>query len=33
VVLASLALTQWSGVLDRRAGIPVRANGPMPVGH
>lgn len=33
VVLVSLALTQWSGVLDRRAGIPVRASGPMPVGH
>lgn len=33
VVLVSLALTQWSGVLDRRAGIPVRARGPLPVGH
>lgn len=33
VVLSSLALTQWSGVLDRRAGIPVRAHGPLPVGH
>ena len=33
VVLASLALTQWSGVLDRRAGIPVRTSGPVPVGH
>lgn len=33
VVLASLALTHWSGVLDRRSGIPVRASGPVPVGH
>ncbi|WP_422098036.1 MFS transporter [Variovorax sp.] len=33
VVLVSLALTQWSGVLDRRSGIPVRASGPVPVGH
>lgn len=33
VVLVSLALTQWSGVLDRRSGIPVRANGPIPIGH
>lgn len=33
VVLVSLALTQWSGVLDRRSGIPVRAAGPVPVGH
>lgn len=33
VVLVSLALTQWSGTLDRRAGIPVRASGPVPVGH
>ncbi|MCT8176722.1 MFS transporter [Variovorax sp. CY25R-8] len=33
VVLVSLALTQWSGVLDRRGGIPVRASGPVPVGH
>lgn len=33
VVLVSLALTQWSGVLDRRSGIPVRAAGVMPVGH
>lgn len=33
VVLVSLALTQWSGALDRRAGIPVRASGPVPVGH
>ncbi len=33
VVLVSLVLTQWSGVLDRRSGIPVRASGPVPVGH
>jgi len=33
VVLVSLALTHWSGVLDRRSGIPVRASGPVPVGH
>jgi predicted MFS family arabinose efflux permease len=36
VVLVSLALTQWSGTLDRRAGIPVRAAagaGPVAVGH
>ncbi|WP_010462393.1 MFS transporter [Acidovorax radicis] len=33
VVLVSLALTQWSGVLDRRSGIPVRSSGPVPVGH
>lgn len=33
VVLASLALTHYSGVLDRRAGIPVRASGPVPAGH
>ncbi|OUM03415.1 MFS transporter [Variovorax sp. JS1663] len=33
VVLVSLALTHWSGTLDRRAGIPVRAAGPVPVGH
>lgn len=33
VVLVSLALTQWSGVLDRRSGIPVRAAGVVPVGH
>ncbi len=31
VVLVSLALTQWSGVLDRRAGIPLRSSGPTPV--
>ncbi|GAA4330059.1 MFS transporter [Variovorax defluvii] len=33
VVLVSLALTHWSGMLDRRAGIPVRAAGAVPVGH
>lgn len=33
VVLVSLALTQWSGVLDRRSGIPARSAGPVPVGH
>jgi DHA1 family inner membrane transport protein len=33
VVLVSLGLTYWSGALDRRAGIPVRASGPVPVGH
>lgn len=33
VVLVSLALTHWSGVLDRRSGIPVRAAGVVPVGH
>ncbi|MBU0826957.1 MAG: MFS transporter [Gammaproteobacteria bacterium] len=33
VVLVSLALTHYSGVLDRRAGIPVHSNGPVPVGH
>lgn len=33
VVLVSLALTQWSGVLDKRSGIPVRSSGPVPVGH
>lgn len=33
VVLGSLALAHYSGVLDRRAGIPVRAAGPVPVGH
>jgi 2,5-diketo-D-gluconate reductase B len=27
VVLVSLGLTYWSGALDRRAGIPVRASG------
>ena len=32
-VLVSLALTHWSGVLDRRSGIPVRASGPVPAGH
>ena len=33
VVLVSLGLTQWSGALDKRSGIPVRTDGPMPVGH
>lgn len=33
VVLVSLVLTHWSGVLDRRSGIPVRAAGGVPVGH
>ncbi|BEP95226.1 MFS transporter [Acidovorax sp. A79] len=33
VVLVSLALTHYSGVLDRRSGIPVRGSGPVPVGH
>ena len=33
VVLVSLALTQWSGALDRQSGIPVRSSGPVPVGH
>ncbi|KRC01041.1 MFS sugar transporter [Hydrogenophaga sp. Root209] len=33
VVLVSLALTQLSGVLDRRSGLPVRGHGPVPVGH
>ena len=33
VVLVSLALTQWSGKLDQRSGIPVRIDGPIPVGH
>lgn len=33
VVLVSLALAHWSGVLDRRSGIPVRAAGVVPAGH
>ena len=33
VVLVSLALTQWSGKLDQRSGLPLRTDGPMPVGH
>ena len=33
VVLVSLALTHWSGVLDRRSGLPVRAPGVVPAGH
>lgn len=33
VVLVSLGLTYWSGALDRRDGIAVRASGQVPVGH
>ena len=33
VVLAALALTHRSGVLDRRGGIPARGTGPVPAGH
>lgn len=33
VVLVSLALTTWSGALDRRAGIALRFDGPRPAGH
>lgn len=33
VVLVSLALAHWSGVLDRRSAIPVRAAGVVPAGH
>jgi len=33
VVLVSLGLTHYSGVLDRRSGIPVRGGGAVPVGH
>nr|WP_315237744.1 MFS transporter [uncultured Albidiferax sp.] len=33
VVLVSLALTQWSGVLDRRQGSPHRSGTVVPVGH
>ncbi|MCZ8222118.1 MAG: MFS transporter [Acidovorax sp.] len=33
VVLVSLALTQLSGVLDRRSGIAARTSGAVPVGH
>lgn len=33
VVLVSLALAHWSGVLDRRSGIPVRAAGVVLAGH
>jgi DHA1 family inner membrane transport protein len=32
VVLVSLALTHWSGVLDRRGGIVARPNAPIPLG-
>jgi len=33
VVLVSLALTHWSGVLDRRAGIPARSPLAVAAGH
>lgn len=33
VVLVSLAITTWSGVLDKRSGSPARADGPAPAGH
>lgn len=33
VVLVSLALTSWSGALDRRSGVPLRFNGARPAGH
>lgn len=33
VVLVALALTTWSGALDRRSGVAMRFNGPRPVGH
>ena len=33
VVLVSLGLTHYSGVLDTRSGIPVRGGGAVPVGH
>jgi len=33
VVLAALALTHRSGVLDQRGGIPARGTGPVPAGH
>ena len=33
VVLVSLALTQWSGVLDGRSGFPVRGGRAVAVGH
>ena len=33
VVLVSLGLTTWSGVLDRRSGIGPRFDGPMPAAH
>ena len=33
VVLVALALTHYSGVLDRRSGLPVRTGGAVPRGH
>jgi predicted MFS family arabinose efflux permease len=33
VVLVALALTTWSGALDRRSGVAMRFSGPRPVGH
>lgn len=36
VVLVALALTQWSGALDKKSGIPARGHGhgpAMPAGH
>ncbi|WP_343626064.1 MFS transporter [Roseateles puraquae] len=33
VVLVSLALTHWSGLLDRRQGMPVRSNHVATAGH
>ncbi|MDG0855986.1 MFS transporter [Roseateles puraquae] len=33
VVLVSLALTHWSGLLDRRQGMPVRSNRVATAGH
>ncbi|MBB3194734.1 MFS transporter [Roseateles terrae] len=33
VVLVALALTTWSGALDRRSGVAIRLSGPRPVGH
>lgn len=33
VVLVALALTTWSGALDRRSGVAMRLSGPRPVGH
>ncbi len=33
VVMVALALTTWSGALDRRSGVAMRFSGPRPVGH
>ena len=33
VVLVALALTHYSGVLDRRSGLPVRTGGAVPMGQ